>query len=89
MTPLRATTLSIILAGFLGQPAARAASTPVVIVTPRDGDVVPMKFEVEITYGNVFYGDTDDTGDAPADTVELRADSGELLAQCFPMSEPQ
>lgn len=84
MSLSRTTMLSIILVGFLSEPAARAASTPVVIVTPQDGDVVPPKFEVKITYGDVSYGDTEGSGDAPADSVELWVDNDMLLAQCSP-----
>ncbi|WP_434421811.1 hypothetical protein [Nannocystis pusilla] len=79
--------LALVFAGLLDPAAARAASTPVVIVTPQDGDVVPLKFSVEVTYGDVFYGDTDDTGDAPADTVKLWVD-GELVDQCSPCTSP-
>ncbi|MCY1067126.1 hypothetical protein OV090_20355 [Nannocystis sp. RBIL2] len=79
--------LALVFAGFLGPTAVRAASTPVVIVTPQDGDVVPLKFNVEVTYGDVFYGDTDDTGDAPANTVELWVD-GELVDKCSPCTSP-
>ena len=48
---------------------------------------MPPTFEVEVTYGEVFYGDTDDTGDAPADSVELWSD-GKILAQCSPCASP-
>lgn len=87
MRLLGTATLALLYAGFLDPTAARAASTPVVIVTPQDGDVVPLRFNVEVTYGDVFYGDTDDTGDAPADIVELWVD-GELLDQCSPCTSP-
>lgn len=87
MRLLGTATLALAFADFLCPTAARAASTPVVIVTPRGGDVVPLRFDVEVTYGDVFYGDTDDTGDAPADSVELWVD-GELLDQCSPCTSP-
>ncbi|MFZ6184544.1 hypothetical protein [Nannocystis pusilla] len=80
-------TLALVFAGSLGPTAARAASTSVVIVTPHGGDVVPPRFDVAITYGDVFYGDTDDTGDAPADTVELWVD-GKLRDECSPCMSP-
>ena len=87
MRLLGTVTLALVFAGVLGPTAARAASTPVVIVTPQDGDVTPSRFAVEVTYGDVFYGDTDDTGDAPADTVELWVDD-KRLDECSPCTSP-
>lgn len=67
---------------------AARAEPPVVIVEPRDGDVVASIFTVKVRHDDVWYGDTDDTGDVSADSVELWADNDTLLGQCSPCPDP-
>jgi hypothetical protein len=43
---------------FLLVAEAAYAADPVVIVEPKHGDVVPTKFSVTVTYGEVEYCDT-------------------------------
>lgn len=56
MQDLRPAVFWCSFAVFLAYPTvATAASDPVVVVTPHDGEVVPAQFPVKVTYGSLDY----------------------------------
>lgn len=63
--------------------ATAHAADPVVIVEPQNDDVVPTKFSVKVTYGEVEYCDTGGCIPADAEIVDLLVD-GMLHDQCYP-----
>ncbi len=79
-------TFSICCFGMLAPPTASAV-TPVVIVTPQDGAVVPPQFAVKVTFGDVKYCDTDGCEDIAADELNVWADSSSIVADCYPCSD--
>jgi MYXO-CTERM domain-containing protein len=87
MPPRRSTALGVYLYVLLVGQAVHAAD-PVVIVEPKDGDVVPTNFSIKVIYGEVEYCDTGGCILINADTVEVYAEgaSGEpiILEQCRP-----